>query len=82
MMTITTAADILADRGEKLCIPPTHNNPDDTTAHERLSEALSKYMESNGRVWNSPHAKRGIKRNDCERRESSITPKVAMVRCW
>ncbi len=44
-MTITTVAEILADRGEKLYIHPTHNNPGDTTARERLSEALRTYKE-------------------------------------
>ena len=42
-MTITTAAEILADRGEKLFIHPSHNVPGDTTARERLDSALSEY---------------------------------------
>jgi uncharacterized phosphosugar-binding protein len=36
-MTITTCAEILADRGVKLYIHPSHNVPGDTTAHERLA---------------------------------------------
>ena len=42
-MTITTVAEILADRGVKLYIHPSHNVPGDTTAHERLDEALGEY---------------------------------------
>ena len=42
-MTITTVAEILADRGVKLYIHPSHNVPGDTTARERLDEALSEY---------------------------------------
>lgn len=42
-MTITTVAEILADRGIKLYIHPSHNVPGDTTAHERLNQALSEY---------------------------------------
>lgn len=42
-MTITTVAEILVDRGEKLYIHPSHNVPGDTTAHERLDEALKEY---------------------------------------
>ena len=42
-MTITTVAEILADRGEKLFIHPSHNVPGDTTARERLDSALSEY---------------------------------------
>ena len=42
-MTITTVAEILADRGEKLYIHPSHNVPGDTTARERLDSALSEY---------------------------------------
>lgn len=44
-MTITTVAEILADRGVKLYIHPSHNIPGDTTARERLDEALAKYKE-------------------------------------
>ena len=42
-MTITTVAEILADRGEKLFIHPSHNVPGDTTARERLDSALAEY---------------------------------------
>ncbi len=42
-MTVTTIAEILADRGVKLYIHPSHNVPGDTTAKERLSEALAEY---------------------------------------
>lgn len=44
-MTITTVAEILADRGVKLYIHPSHNVPGDTTAHERLDECLKVYRE-------------------------------------
>ncbi len=42
-MTITTVAEILADRGVKLYIHPSHNVPGDETARERLDEALTEY---------------------------------------
>lgn len=42
-MTITTVAEILVDRGVKLYIHPSHNIPGDTTAKERLDEALKEY---------------------------------------
>ena len=42
-MTITTVAEILADRGVRLYIHPSHNVPGDTTARERLDEALAEY---------------------------------------
>jgi uncharacterized phosphosugar-binding protein len=42
-MTITTVAEILADRGVKLYIHPSHNVPGDTTARERLDSALLEY---------------------------------------
>jgi uncharacterized phosphosugar-binding protein len=42
-MTITTVAEILAERGVKLFIHPSHNVPGDTTARERLDAALSEY---------------------------------------
>ena len=42
-MTITTVAEILADRGVKLHIHPSHNVPGDTTARERLDGALAEY---------------------------------------
>jgi uncharacterized phosphosugar-binding protein len=42
-MTITTVAEILADRGVKLYIHPSHNVPGDGTARQRLDEALAEY---------------------------------------
>ena len=42
-MTITTVAEVLASRGVKLFIHPSHNVPGDTTAHERLDAALAEY---------------------------------------
>ncbi len=42
-MTVCTMAEILADRGVKLYIHPSHNVPGDTTAHERLDAALAEY---------------------------------------
>ena len=42
-MTITACAEILADRGVKLYIHPSHNVPGDTTAHERLDACLAEY---------------------------------------
>lgn len=42
-MTVSTVAEILADRGVKLYIHPSHNNPGDTTASERLTDALDAY---------------------------------------
>lgn len=42
-MTITTVAEILAGRGVKLHIHPSHNVPGDTTARERLDAALAEY---------------------------------------
>lgn len=44
-MTITTVAEILADRGVELFIHPSHNVPGDTTAHERLDRALDMYKK-------------------------------------
>jgi uncharacterized phosphosugar-binding protein len=44
-MTVTTVAEILADRGVKLHIHPSHNVPGDTTAHERLDACLAAYKE-------------------------------------
>lgn len=49
-MTITTVAEILADRGEKLYIHPSHNVPGDTTARDRLDSALSEYKRRIGGV--------------------------------
>ena len=42
-MTITTVAEILAERGVKLYIHPSHNVPGDTTAQKRLDAALAEY---------------------------------------
>ena len=42
-MTVCTVAEILADRGVKLFIHPSHNVPGDTTAKQRLEEALAEY---------------------------------------
>jgi uncharacterized phosphosugar-binding protein len=42
-MTITTVAEILAKRGVRLHIHPSHNVPGDDTAGERLAEALAQY---------------------------------------
>lgn len=42
-MTITTVAEILAERGVHLHIHPSHNVPGDTTARERLDAALAEY---------------------------------------
>ncbi|KAA6314289.1 hypothetical protein EZS27_035078, partial [termite gut metagenome] len=44
-LTITTVAEILADRGVKLYIHPSHNVPGDTTAHERLDACLDEYKK-------------------------------------
>ena len=45
-MIITTVCEILADRGMKLHINPSHNIPGDTTARERLAECIAAYKES------------------------------------
>jgi uncharacterized phosphosugar-binding protein len=42
-MTITTVAEILADKGVKLYIHPSHNVPGNENATVRLDEALSEY---------------------------------------
>ena len=44
-MTVTTVAEILADRGVKLYIHPSHNIPGDDTARQRLEEALAEYKK-------------------------------------
>lgn len=44
-MTVITVAEILVERGFKLHIHPSHNVPDDTTARERLEEALATYKD-------------------------------------
>jgi uncharacterized phosphosugar-binding protein len=42
-MTVCTVAEILAARGVRLFIHPSHNVPGDTTAHQRLDAALAEY---------------------------------------
>ena len=42
-MTITTVAEILSERGVRLFIHPSHNVPGDTTARDRLDQALREY---------------------------------------
>lgn len=42
-MIITTVAEILIEKNVKLYIHPSHNVPGDTTARERLNEALNEY---------------------------------------
>jgi uncharacterized phosphosugar-binding protein len=44
-MTVSTIAEILADRGVKLYIHPSHNVPGDNTAKQRLEEALAEYKK-------------------------------------
>lgn len=44
-MTVTTVAEILAERGVKLFIHPSHNVPGDTTAKQRLDAALAEYKK-------------------------------------
>jgi uncharacterized phosphosugar-binding protein len=44
-MTVTTVAEILAERGIKLYIHPSHNVPGDNTARQRLDEALAEYKK-------------------------------------
>lgn len=44
-MTVTTVAEILADRGVKLYIHPSHNVDSDNTARGRLDEALAEYKK-------------------------------------
>lgn len=44
-MTVTTVAEILANRGVQLFIHPSHNVPGDDTAKERLEAALSEYKQ-------------------------------------
>jgi uncharacterized phosphosugar-binding protein len=44
-MTITTVAERLAGQGVRLYIHPSHNNPGDTTAGDRLTEALRVYKQ-------------------------------------
>lgn len=42
-MTVITVAEILVDRGVKLYIHPSHNVPGDTSARQRLEDALAEY---------------------------------------
>jgi uncharacterized phosphosugar-binding protein len=49
-MTICTCAEILADRGVKLFIHPSHNVPGDTTAHERLDACLAEYKQRSANI--------------------------------
>ena len=44
-MTVITVGEILVERGFKLHIHPSHNVPGDTTAKQRLEEALATYKE-------------------------------------
>lgn len=44
-ITVTTVAEILADRGVKLFIHPSHNVPGDSSAKERLEKALAEYKK-------------------------------------
>ena len=44
-MTVTTVAEILADRGVKLFIHPSHNVPGDSTSKQRLADALGEYKK-------------------------------------
>ena len=42
-MTICTVVEILEERGVKIFINPSHNVPGDTTAQQRLDEAIDEY---------------------------------------
>lgn len=44
-MTVTTVAEILADRGVKLFIHPSHNVKGDSTSRQRLADALGEYKK-------------------------------------
>ena len=44
-MTVTTVAEILANRGVKLFIHPSHNAPGNENAKERLDAALAEYKK-------------------------------------
>ena len=48
-MTVCTVAEILADRGVKLYIHPSHNVPGDTTAHQRLGRRAGRIQAAGGR---------------------------------
>src|SRR5690606_40278979 len=45
-MTVTTVAEILADRGVRLFIQPSHNVPADTPARDGLHGALSEHKRT------------------------------------
>jgi uncharacterized phosphosugar-binding protein len=49
-MTVSTVAEILAERGVKLFIHPSHNAPGDDTAGRRLDEALAEYRRRSAGV--------------------------------
>ena len=49
-MTVTTVAEILAERGVKLFIHPSHNVPGNDNAKVRVEEALSEYKRRIGGV--------------------------------
>lgn len=49
-MVITTVAELLEQRGVRLYIHPSHNLPGDTTARERLDEALREYKRRAARL--------------------------------
>ena len=44
-MVICSVAELLVERGVRLYIHPSHNVPGDTTARDRLSEALKMYKK-------------------------------------
>jgi hypothetical protein len=44
-MTVTTIAEILADKGIKLHIHPSHNVPGNEGAKDRLDAALAEYKK-------------------------------------
>lgn len=44
-MTVITVAEMLVERGVKLYIHPSHNVPGDTTAKQRLEDALAEYKK-------------------------------------
>jgi uncharacterized phosphosugar-binding protein len=49
-LTIATVAERLIERGVHLHIHPSHNIPGDTTAHERLADALAEYKRRAARL--------------------------------
>ncbi|MCQ2333802.1 MAG: sugar isomerase domain-containing protein [Paludibacteraceae bacterium] len=48
-MVMGETAEILENRGVKMYIHPSHNQPGDTTARERLAECVEKYREATQR---------------------------------